>query len=72
MTQRTNLDWLNEINRLQGRGQIAHQFEKERELNQRIVDLVKENKKLKNDLENKTRELKNKARQEQSNKKGNQ
>lgn len=70
MTQRTNLDWLNEINRLQGRGQIAQKFEKERELDQRITELVKENKKLKNDLENKTRELKYKVRQEQSAKKG--
>jgi uncharacterized protein YlxW (UPF0749 family) len=69
MTQRTNLDWLNEINRLQGRGQIAQRFEKERELDQRIAELVKENKKLKNDLENKTRELKNKVRQAQSDKK---
>lgn len=58
MKQRTHLDWVNEINRIQGRGQVAQRLEKERELQERINQLEKENKHLRNELENKKRDLK--------------
>jgi len=57
MKQRTHLDWVNEINRLQGRGQVAVKLERERDLLERIETLEKENKQLKNELENKKRDL---------------
>tara|TARA_A200000113_G_scaffold213568_1_gene216090 strand:+ start:118 stop:315 length:198 start_codon:yes stop_codon:yes gene_type:complete len=57
MKQRTHLDWVNEINRLQGRGQVAVKLERERDLLERIGTLEKENKQLKNELENKKRDL---------------
>lgn len=57
MKQRTHLDWVNEINRLQGRGQVAVKLERERDVLERIETLEKENKQLKNELENKKRDL---------------
>ena len=58
MKQRTHLDWLNEINRLQGRSQVAVRLEKEQKLIERIRELERDNKKLKNDVENKDRKIK--------------
>ena len=58
MRPRTNLDWMNEINRLQGRTQVAVRLEKEQKLIERVNELELENKKLKNQLENKTRDVK--------------
>lgn len=57
MKQRTHLDWVNEINRIQGRGEVAQRLEKERELQERIKQLEKENKRLRDELENKKRDL---------------
>lgn len=57
MKQRTHLDWLNEINRLQGRTEVAAKIERERELTERIKELERENKHLRNELENKKRDL---------------
>jgi hypothetical protein len=58
MKQRTHLDWVNEINRLQGRNHVAVRTEKERQLNERIDELEKENRQLRNELDNKKRDLK--------------
>lgn len=57
MNQRTHLSWVNEINRLQGRSQVAARFEKEKEMSDYIKELEKENKSLKTELDNKTRDL---------------
>ena len=58
MKPRTHLDWLNEINRIQGRSHVAVRLEKEQKLLERISELELENKKLKNQLENKSRDVK--------------
>ena len=57
MKQRTHLSWVNEINRLQGRTEVAAKIEKESELNERIKELEKENKSLRDELDNKRRDL---------------
>ena len=56
MKQRTHLDWINEINRVQGRGHIVERTERERKLTERIAELERENKQLKNELENQLNE----------------
>ena len=57
MKQRTHLDWINEINRVQGRSHIVERTERERKLTERIAELERENKQLKNELENKKQDL---------------